>query len=61
VDTPTAIDQPLKQEEQLSFLLAGLSFEYESFVTTVQMQTDLIPIESLYGHLLFHELRMAQA
>ena len=33
VDTLTATDQPLKQEEQLSFLLAGLGSEYESFVT----------------------------
>ena len=61
VDTLAAIDQPLKQEEQISFLLTGLGFEYESFVTTVQMRTDLISIESLYGHLLSHELCLAQA
>jgi hypothetical protein len=61
VDTLAAIDQPLKQEEQLSFHLAGLGSEYESFVTTVQMRTDLISVESLYRHLPSHELRMAQA
>jgi hypothetical protein len=61
VDTLAAIDQPLKQGEQISFLFAGLGSEYESFVTTVQMRTDLISIESLYGHLLSHELRLAQA
>jgi hypothetical protein len=61
VDTLAAIDQPFKQEEQISFLLAGLGSEYESFVTTVQMRTDLISIESLYGHLLSHELRLAQS
>uniref|UniRef100_A0A2N9GVB0 Retrotransposon Copia-like N-terminal domain-containing protein n=1 Tax=Fagus sylvatica TaxID=28930 RepID=A0A2N9GVB0_FAGSY len=61
VDTLAAIDQPLKQEEQISFLLAGLGSEYESFVTTVQMRTDLISIESLYGHLLSQELRLAQS
>ncbi len=61
VDTLATTDQPLKREEQLSFLLTALGFEYESFVTTVQMRTDLISIESLYGHLLSHELRMAQA
>uniref|UniRef100_A0A2N9GV08 Retrotransposon gag domain-containing protein n=1 Tax=Fagus sylvatica TaxID=28930 RepID=A0A2N9GV08_FAGSY len=61
VDTLAAIDQPLKQEEQISFLLAGLGSEYESFVTTVQMRTDLISIESLYGHLLSHELHLAQS
>jgi hypothetical protein len=61
MDTLAAIDQPLKQEEQISFLLAGLGSEYESFVTTVQMRTDLISIESLYDHLLSQELRLAQA
>ena len=61
VDTLAAIDQPLKQEEQISFLLASLGSEYESFVTTVQMRTDLISIESLYGHLLSHELHLAQS
>uniref|UniRef100_A0A2N9I2B0 Uncharacterized protein n=1 Tax=Fagus sylvatica TaxID=28930 RepID=A0A2N9I2B0_FAGSY len=60
MDILATIDQPLKEEEHLSFLLAGLSSEYVSFVTTDQMQTDLISIESLYGHLLSHELRMAQ-
>ena len=47
VDTLAAIDQPLKQEEQISFLLAGLGSKYESFITIVQMRTDLISIESL--------------
>jgi hypothetical protein len=61
VDTLAAIDQPLKQEEQISFLLAGLGSEYEFFVTTVQMRTDLISIEALYRHLLSHELHLAQA
>ena len=61
MDTLAAIDQTLKQEEQSSFLLAGLGSEYESFVTTVQMWIDLISIEALYGHLLSHELRLPQA
>ena len=59
--TLAAIDKPLTKEEQVSFLLAGLGSEFESFVTTIQMRTDLLFIEALYGHLLSHELRMAQA
>jgi hypothetical protein len=61
VDTLAAINQPLTEEEQISFLLAGLGSEYESFITTVHMRTELLSIETLYGHLLSQELRMVQA
>jgi hypothetical protein len=61
IATLAAINKPLTDEEQISFLLAGLGSEFESFVTTVQMRTDLLSIEALYGHLLSHEIRMAQA
>uniref|UniRef100_A0A2N9J5T9 Retrotransposon Copia-like N-terminal domain-containing protein n=1 Tax=Fagus sylvatica TaxID=28930 RepID=A0A2N9J5T9_FAGSY len=61
IATLAAIDKPLTEEEQVSFLLAGLGSEFKSFVTTIQMRTDLLFIEALYGHLLSHELRMAQA
>ena len=61
IATLAAIDKPLTEEEQISFLLAGLGSEFESFVTMVQMRTDLLSIEAPYGHLLSHELRMAQA
>jgi hypothetical protein len=61
IATFVAIDKPLIEEEQISFLLAGLGSEFESFVTMVQLRTDLLSIEALYGHLLSHELRMAQA
>ena len=60
MDTLAAINQPLTEEEQISFLLAGLGSKYESFITIVHMCTDLLFVESLYGHLLSHELRMAQ-
>uniref|UniRef100_A0A2N9HWF7 Reverse transcriptase Ty1/copia-type domain-containing protein n=1 Tax=Fagus sylvatica TaxID=28930 RepID=A0A2N9HWF7_FAGSY len=41
VDTLAAINQPLSEEEQISFLLAGLGSEYESFITTAQPKVDL--------------------
>ena len=58
IATFAVIDRPLTKEEQISFLLAGLGSEFESFVTTVQMRTDL-SIETIYGHLF--SFRMAQA
>jgi hypothetical protein len=61
VDTLAAINQPLTEEEQISFLLAGLGSEYESFITTVHLRTELLSVETLYGHLLSHELCMVQA
>ena len=61
VDTLAAINQPLIEEEQISFLLTGLGSEYESFITTVHLRTKLLSVETLYGHLLSHELRMVQA
>uniref|UniRef100_A0A2N9HY12 Reverse transcriptase Ty1/copia-type domain-containing protein n=1 Tax=Fagus sylvatica TaxID=28930 RepID=A0A2N9HY12_FAGSY len=61
--TLAAINQPLSEEEQISPsslpVLAGS--EYESFITTVHMRTELLSIETLYGHLLSQELRMVQA
>jgi hypothetical protein len=60
IATLAAIDKPLTEEEQVPLLLAGLGSEFESFVTTVQMRIDLLSIEALYGHLLSHELHMAQ-
>ena len=61
IATLAAIDKPLTEEEQISLLLAGLGSEFESFITTVQMRTDLMSIEALYGHLLSHELHIAHA
>ena len=61
VDTLAAINQLLTEEEQISFLIAGLGSEYESFITTVHMCTELLSIETLYGHLLSQEIHMVQA
>ena len=61
IATLAAIDKPLTEEEQVSFLLADVGSEFEFFVTTVQMRTNLLSIEALYGHILSHELRLAQA
>uniref|UniRef100_A0A2N9J507 Retrotransposon Copia-like N-terminal domain-containing protein n=1 Tax=Fagus sylvatica TaxID=28930 RepID=A0A2N9J507_FAGSY len=59
-DTLAAVDQPLPPHEALSFLLAGLGSEYDSLVTSVKTQLHPMSLEDLYGHLLGHELRLAQ-
>jgi hypothetical protein len=59
-DTLAAVNQPLPPHEALSFLLAGLGSEYDSLVTSVKTQLHPMSLEDLYGHMLGHELRLAQ-
>jgi hypothetical protein len=59
-DTLAAVDQPLPPHEALSFLLAGLGSEYDSLVTSVKTQLHPMSLEDLYGHMLGHELCLAQ-
>ena len=60
-DTLAAIDQPLPEFQLVSFLLAGLGPEYDSFVTSVQQRTEPITLDFLYGHLLNHEIRLEKS
>uniref|UniRef100_A0A2N9H324 Retrotransposon Copia-like N-terminal domain-containing protein n=1 Tax=Fagus sylvatica TaxID=28930 RepID=A0A2N9H324_FAGSY len=60
-DTLAAIDQPLPEFQLVSFLLAGLGPEYDSFVTSVQQRTEPITLDYLYGHLLNREIRLEQS
>uniref|UniRef100_A0A2N9FYY6 Uncharacterized protein n=1 Tax=Fagus sylvatica TaxID=28930 RepID=A0A2N9FYY6_FAGSY len=59
-DTLVAVDHPLNDIEMISFLLAGLGSDYDSFVTSVNTRVEPLSLEDLYGHLLAHELRMIQ-
>jgi hypothetical protein len=52
------IDEPLKDSELISYILAGLGPEYDSLVTTVSTRIDPITIDDLYGYLLTHEQRL---
>ena len=56
VDTLATTAQPLNDFEIVSFLLASLGSDYDSFVTLVTTRVDPLSIEELYGHLLAHEL-----
>jgi hypothetical protein len=57
-DILAAVEQPLNDFDHVSFLLAGLNSDYDSFVTSVTTRVDPISIEELYGHLLAHENRI---
>lgn len=59
-DTLAAIDQPLNDFELVSFLLARLGSNYNSFVTSVTTCVDSLFLEDLYGHLLAHEMHLEQ-
>ena len=59
-DTLAAVDQPLPHHEAFSFLLVGLGSDYDSLVTSVKTQLHSMSLEDLYGHMLNHELCLAQ-
>ena len=59
-DTLATIDQPLPEFQLVSFLLASLRLEYDTFVTSVQQRSELVALDYLYGHLLNHEIRLEQ-
>ena len=52
--------QPLKNEEILTYVLAGLGQEYDSFVSTITSRSDEVPLEELYSMLLLTEARINQ-
>ena len=52
--------QPLKNEEILTYVLAGLGQEYDSLVSTITSRSDEVPLEELYSMLLFSEARINQ-
>jgi hypothetical protein len=59
-DTLTAIDQPLKNFDLVSFFLAGLGSDYDALVTAIQQRRGEVTLDELYGDFLSHELRLAQ-
>jgi hypothetical protein len=57
-DTLAAVNQPLNDFEAISFLIAGLGTDCDSFVTSVTTRVEPLTIEEIYGHLLAHEQRI---
>jgi hypothetical protein len=57
-DTLAIIGQPLKDEESIAYLLAGLDESYDSLVTSVITKDDAIPLSELFPYLLSQESRI---
>ena len=60
VDTLAAVHHPLDDFEVNSYLLAGLSSDYESMIASIQMLAAPMSLDEIYGHLLTHEQRLTQ-
>lgn len=50
-----AIDEPIKDSELASYVLAGLGSNYDPLITSITTHLDPVSLEDLYGHLLTHE------
>jgi hypothetical protein len=54
-----AADTPLSNDEIIAYLLAGLEFDYDSFVTSMTTKTEALSLDDTYAHLLAFESRRA--
>ena len=57
-DTLTSIGQPLRPEEFISYLLAGLDADYDAFVDRVSASDAPMPVRDVYAQLLNVEQRV---
>ncbi|KAK1652805.1 hypothetical protein QYE76_070610 [Lolium multiflorum] len=57
-DTLTSIGHPLRQEELVSYLLAGLDEEYDAFVDRVSNRETPLPLRDVYAQLCNNEQRL---
>jgi histone deacetylase 1/2 len=58
-DSLTIIGQPLRDEEFVSYLLAGLDKDYDALYQVVNSRTTCIPIRDLFSQLMATETRIA--
>ncbi|KAF7809961.1 Retrovirus-related Pol polyprotein from transposon TNT 1-94 [Senna tora] len=56
-----AIGSPISEHEHMQYILEGLPQEYESFVTSANMKTDLTSIGELEALLIAQEVRVDQS
>uniref|UniRef100_A0A2N9GHH1 Retrovirus-related Pol polyprotein from transposon TNT 1-94-like beta-barrel domain-containing protein n=1 Tax=Fagus sylvatica TaxID=28930 RepID=A0A2N9GHH1_FAGSY len=59
-DLLSSIGEPLNDSNLTSAILAGLPFDYNSLVISVNTRLEDVSLDELYGHLLTHELRLEQ-
>jgi hypothetical protein len=53
--TLAAIGQPLREEEVIAYILAGLGPDYDSLITTLTVKSDELTLDEVYAHLLAYE------
>jgi hypothetical protein len=52
-----AADAPLRDDEIIAYLLAGLPSDYDSFVTSMTTKTEALSLDDVYSYLLAYEAR----
>ena len=52
--------QPLNHDDIITYILAGLNHEYDSFVASISARTDDITLEEIYSLLLTSEARLSR-
>jgi hypothetical protein len=55
-----AADAPLRNDEVVAYLLAGLGSDYDPFVTSITTKTEALSLDDVYSHLLAFEARQLQ-
>lgn len=56
-DSLAAIGQPLREDEIIAYILAGLGPDYDSLVTTLSVKAEDLTLDEVYAHLLAYEHR----
>jgi hypothetical protein len=55
-----AADAPLRDDEVVAYLLAGLGADYDSFVTSMTTKSEALTLDVIYGGLMSYEARQLQ-
>jgi hypothetical protein len=58
VDDTASVGKKLDGEELCSYILVGLDYEYNSFISSIVARVELITLGELYSHLLAFENRL---
>jgi hypothetical protein len=55
-----AVDAPLRNDEVVAYLLAGLDADYDSFVTSMATKSGALTLDAVYGDLMSYDARQLQ-
>nr|XP_044393840.1 uncharacterized protein LOC123117053 [Triticum aestivum] len=58
-DEMASVGKPLTDDDMVSYILAGLNYDYVSFVSTICARTQQIKVSELYSQLISFESRLA--